>query len=325
MKQPIKFCHIAPTQYVPLVKNHKRHLVLAHLVESDPEYVEAYLKIKQEDPTIEIIMDNSAFEQYKKGEPMFPSEKLIELGNRIGADYLVMSDYPKEHWEKTRDMAIEQANDFHNSRFKTFYVPQSQLGDIDGLLQSFKWAIHHPGLIDLIGVSILACPIGLGLDENTYDKASDGAHKLQRYTSRAHILRLIEQTILQERREEFFTLQGANINEYSMMEWWDEDKFAHEMFCHRFHMLGMVDGPNEIELVARWGGQVFDWIDSWDSSSAVWHGINGIQYDKSATGLKNGKFEKEVDFDTKFAAENLNQIMHNIGYIDRLVTNIANE
>lgn len=34
---------------------------------------------------------------------MYPSEKLIELGKKIGADYIVLSDYPKEHWTKTRD------------------------------------------------------------------------------------------------------------------------------------------------------------------------------------------------------------------------------
>ena len=39
-----------------------------------------------------------------------------------------------------------------------------------------------------------------------------------------------------------------------------------------------------------------DCIDTWDSSAAVWYGLNGIEFDNSPTGSRNGKFEKEVDF-----------------------------
>ena len=52
---------------------------------------------------------------------------------------------------------------------------------------------------------------------------------------------------------------------------------------------------------------------------SVWAGLNGVSFDDSPTGLKNGKFEKEVDFSaciedplyTELACQN----MH---YIDRL-------
>jgi hypothetical protein len=52
----------------------------------------------------------------------------------------------------------------------------------------------------------------------------------------------------------------------------------------------MVDGPNEIKLCKDFK------IDTWDSSAAVWAGLNDITFDSSPTGLINGKFEKEVDF-----------------------------
>ena len=54
-------------------------------------------------------------------------------------------------------------------------------------------------------------------------------------------------------------------------------------------------------------------IDTWDSSAAVWAGLHGIKFDNSPTGLVQGKFEKEVDFnfvggDTKVAVSNMKYI-----------------
>lgn len=60
----------------------------------------------------------------------------------------------------------------------------------------------------------------------------------------------------------------------------------------KIHCLGMVDGPNEIALLREFGV-----IDTWDSSAAIWCGLNGIRFDKSPTGLEYGKFETPVDFD----------------------------
>ena len=59
------------------------------------------------------------------------------------------------------------------------------------------------------------------------------------------------------------------------------------------HFLGMLDGPNEIDFVREFHSM----IDSWDSSAAIWAGLNGIEFDETPTGLVNGKYEKEVDFD----------------------------
>lgn len=38
----MEFCHIVPKKLINVVAGRPRHLVLAHLVESDSEYVEMY-------------------------------------------------------------------------------------------------------------------------------------------------------------------------------------------------------------------------------------------------------------------------------------------
>ena len=83
----------------------------------------------------------------------------------------------------------------------------------------------------------------------------------------------------------------------------------------KIHFLGMVDGPREIELVKEY----HDVINTWDSSAAVWAGLNGIKFDNSPTGLMNGKFEKEVDFSTRIEdPEYINTACQNMQYIDKL-------
>ena len=82
----------------------------------------------------------------------------------------------------------------------------------------------------------------------------------------------------------------------------------------KIHFLGMVDGPNEIELMGYNGYD--ECIDTWDSSAAVWYGLNGIKFDSSPTGAVNGKFEKEVDFNEK-QGDNTS-VRYNLAYIDKL-------
>lgn len=57
------------------------------------------------------------------------------------------------------------------------------------------------------------------------------------------------------------------------------------------HYLGLGDGPRELITQRALGV-----MDTNDSSSPFWHGINGVLLDDSTTGLKNGKSELEVDF-----------------------------
>lgn len=271
------FCHITPTAYLDLFGNRSHHLTLAHLVETDPVYTKWYADL-QENPYFDglIIMDNSAFEMYKQGREMYPSDKLIEMGKRINADYIVMSDYPNSSPNLTIEAAIRMAPELRQAGFGTFFVPQSTIGDVDGLVESFLWASTAEE-VDYIGVSILAVPNAYGVEKG---------NKLQRFLARWRFMLELEQ-------RDFFHEVNRN------------DK--------KIHFLGMVDGPNEILLVKPW----LKYIDTWDSSAAVWAGLNGIEFDNSPSGLVGGKLESEVHFNHNTATPaDLCRAMRNINFID---------
>lgn len=284
----IEFCHISPVKTLFCVREYKTHLLLAHLVEENEEYRNFYIDLKKKNPSVFYHLDNSAFEMFKRGVPMYDSNKLIEMGKLVGADSIVMSDYPKENWEKTVESAIELIPELKDAGFKTFFCPQSELGDIEGLIDSFDWAISNKD-IDYIGVSILNCPIGLGINETTFDSGTrNESYRMQRFLSRWRIFNILKEENL---------LVG---NVYK-----------------RFHCLGMMDGPREIDILREFHPYIF----SWDSSSAIWHGLHNINYDESPTGLMNGKFEKEVDFeiDPDFSdGQSALCVGFNMGLIDRL-------
>jgi hypothetical protein len=294
---PINFCHISPTPYLQeFTSDNGAHLLLAHLVEEDDKYAEFYAGLA--DSKLK-IMDNSAFEMFKQGRPVYESIKLISMAKKCNADVIVMSDYPKEEWRKTRDAALRMADDIKSAGFSTFYVPQSEIGDIEGVTNSFKWALLSHDLIDLIGMSILTCPIAFGVNETKHESGGNNeshrsdAYKLQRFLSRWRLFsHLKEQNIL------------------GPYAW------------KRFHCLGMTDGPNEIRLLKDAG--FADYIYSWDSSAAVWAGLNGISFDNSPSGLHDGKFELEVDFNHSSALQSNDKdsafklVRSNIEYINRL-------
>jgi len=165
----------------------------------------------------------------------------------------VMSDYPNEPGSKTIKAAQQLAPQFKDNGFGTFFVPQSEIGDLEDYIATFAWAACSP-LVDYIGVSILGVPNAYGVEKD---------NKLQRYVSRFHMMKELERRGI---------LKLAYLNN------------------KKIHFLGMVDGPNEIELCGEFC------INTWDSSAAVWAGLNGISFDSSPTGLINGKFEEEVDF-----------------------------
>jgi hypothetical protein len=149
------FCIIAPTAYLPQYATRSRvHLVLAHLVDSDPVYAEFYRTLSTQGDYI--IMDNGAFELGASYDP----HRLISLGARCGADALVLPDYPFEHCSKTIDAAKEWTPLFKTAGFRTFFVPQSEVGDIDGWIRAYEWAGGNPD-IDMIGMSILGIPNAL--------------------------------------------------------------------------------------------------------------------------------------------------------------------
>ena len=82
----------------------------------------------------------------------------------------------------------------------------------------------------------------------------------------------------------------------------------------------MTEGPNEIKLLRKYHKH----ISSWDSSAAVWCGLNSINFDSSPTGLINGKLEKEVDFafdKEDYTTERI--CIDNMNYINNLCTTMG--
>lgn len=278
------FCHIAPTDFLSLTENHPAHLLLAHLVD-DEEYTKFFKRIKSDDTTF--IVDNSAFEMYKQGKPMLSLDSLLSIAGKVQADYVVMSDYPNQHSWQTIAAAINMAPILRSKGYGTFFCPQSKIGDKEDLINCFDWAStsHH---VDYIGVSILAIP-------NAYNVERD--NKLQRFVARYMFMQ---------------TLQKRGI----LKRIYDNGK--------KIHLLGMVDGPNEIKLMEPFS----KYIHTWDSSAAAWFGLNGGKFDQSPTGIFDGKFEKEVDFNLSrdhVPVDNYNLARYNINYIDTLLLRYLND
>ena len=293
-----EFMHICPTDFLQWVSNGSAaterckdasardmseqprmsdfppNLILAHLIEVDPIYEQFYknaLGLK--------IMDNGGFELYKQGKEMYDSSKLIEMASRVKADYIVLTDYPNEPAEKGISQAIALAPEIRDAGFGTFFVPQSEIGDLDDLVAAYLWAADND-LIDYIGFSILGIPNAYGVEKD---------NKLQRFLARWWFMQELDKTC-------FWDLVKEN--------------------GKRLHMLGMVDGPNEITLVEPW----LKYFSTWDSSAAIWAGLNGISFDNSPTGLVHGKYEAEVNFQhPNMHDDYANQLMDkNMRYIDAL-------
>lgn len=149
------FCIIAPTPYLSLfARQSKTHLVLAHIVDTNPEYGNFYKQLSLNGHRI--IMDNGAFEL---GESYKPSE-LLRLGEACGAHAIVLPDYPSQHHTKTIEAANEWKGPIKAAGYSTFFVPQSEVGDLDGWLRAYEWAAGDPD-IDIIGMSILGIPNAL--------------------------------------------------------------------------------------------------------------------------------------------------------------------
>jgi len=281
----IDFCHIVPTPHFNLVKDRPVHLVLAHLVEEDEKYCENYRNSGGD-----LILDNSAFEMYKRNQPMYPTSKLIEMAKKVGASYVVMSDYPRETITKTMNAAMEMIPQLREADIGTFYCPQAEPGDLEGLIASYAWAFHNPG-IDYVAFSILNIPLAYNCESGT-DIISKSFNSLQGWRMQKFLSRWKFMIELDKR----FDLKKIH------------DK-------KKFHFLGMTEGPNEIQLMRNFSHL----IDTWDSSAAVWAGLNGIKFDNSPTGLINGKFEKEVDFNHACEVPlHVEYACDNMEYIDEL-------
>ena len=177
----MKFCHITPVDHLDLVKGREAHLTLAHIVsgmEGTPEqqkkYCAFYAQEKLSNDNYINIMDNSAFELYKCQMPMFNPEELLDLAKAVSATHIVLPDHPAHPSMVTIDDAKRYAPIFKEAGFGTFFVPQSDIGDLEDLITAFAWAASSP-LIDYIGISILAVP-------NAYN--CETGNSLQRFVSR---------------------------------------------------------------------------------------------------------------------------------------------
>lgn len=150
-----KFCIITPTAYLEqYASQSSMHLILAHLVDTDDKYAEFYAGRSSTEMK---IMDNGAFEL---GESYAP-EKLIELGIKCRADAIVLPDYPGQDPDKTVEAAIALAPMVKEAGFKTMFVPQSRIGDLNGWREAYHWATIDNDQIDIIGMSILGIPNAL--------------------------------------------------------------------------------------------------------------------------------------------------------------------
>lgn len=149
------FCIIAPTAYLDqYATQSNRHLVLAHLVDRDQVYADFYKRMRARGDYI--IMDNSAFELLTPYSP----DKLVSLAERCGAHAVVLPDYPFQPASKTIDAAREFIPKFKQAGLHTFFVPQSEVGQLEDWIFSYKWAAQNPD-IDIIGMSILGIPNAL--------------------------------------------------------------------------------------------------------------------------------------------------------------------
>lgn len=99
------------------------------------------------------MCDNSAYEFKEAWNP----EKLIELASKCGAHAIVLPDYPFQPASKTIDAAVKYIPMFKDAGFQTFFVPQSERGDLDDWVNAYEWASDNPE-IDIIGMSILGIP-----------------------------------------------------------------------------------------------------------------------------------------------------------------------
>ncbi len=152
-----RFCIIAPTQYLKKYASQSNtHLVLAHLVDTNPTYAAFYRELKATDNHENdfVIMDNGAFELGKSYEPT----KLIDLALSCNADAIVLPDYPFEPGIKTIKAAEAIIDDVTSAGFKTIFVPQSETGDIEDWISTYEFASD---IADIIGMSILGIPNAL--------------------------------------------------------------------------------------------------------------------------------------------------------------------
>lgn len=87
-----------------------------------------------------------------------------------------------------------------------------------------------------------------------------------------------------------------------------------ELVCDKKHHYLGCDEPREL-LMQKLIGVAY----SNDSSTAFWHAINGISFDKTASGLVDGKTKIPVDFDIPFNSADVPLIKSNMRWLNELM------
>lgn len=152
MKKTPEFCIITPTAYLErYASQSSMHLVLAHLVSTDSDYSDFYAGRSEYK-----IMDNGAFEL---GASYTPSTLMV-LAEQCEADAIVLPDYPGQHQSVTIEGALALLDEALDADLDTFFCPQSEVGDLEGWIEGYKWASDNDD-IDIIGMSILGIPNAL--------------------------------------------------------------------------------------------------------------------------------------------------------------------
>lgn len=289
--KPIKFACIAPIHLLSLIPKSYDFHLLLAHLLEDPDYVAFYKARKLAGDTL--LLDNGAFEF---GKPL-EAEDILELIDKSGIqpDYVVAPDYPTKDWKRTVDSSLNFANKVRDHAFKVMAVPQSVVGDAEGWLEGYQALVKHMD-IDMIGMSILAIP-------NAFQKITG--------TTDIMINRLFATSEILNNKLQIahYTAESGPIK--PVTKW--------------HHYLGLGQ-PRELLLQRQLG-----LMDSNDSSSPVWHGVQGIKYDDSYGGLINGKSPIPVDFhatrfggmvgDVYFTDEEIAKcISYNMKSIDKFAT-----
>ena len=145
----ILMAHIAPTNYTELgIHESTFNMVLAHIADKDDRYAELFKG--SDKPT---LLDNGAFEL---GVP-YPTEKMVAIGAKVGADIMVLPDYPLMDWKDGWTHVDSDIKAYKAAGFKAMFVPQSLKDDGEGYMKSLTLALDHDD-IDFVGLSILGCP-----------------------------------------------------------------------------------------------------------------------------------------------------------------------
>ena len=233
-----------------------------------------------------IFMDNSAFEFGGSIE----ESKLLELiaAGGFTPNVIVAPDFPGQKSVVTLNSTKKFIKTLQREGIGSMImgVPQSIVGDWKGWLNAFK---QMQELTGVIGLSILGIPNAAQSQTGTKDISYNRLWAM---------------------------------NQISSIGAWDADGIW-------YHALG-AGTPSEFRLQASRTATLLGdkqiGIHSLDTSSPIWHGILGIKYDESPTGLIKGKSKKHVDFNIKRATGDKFElqkecILHNIKYVEAALNN----